>query len=427
MEKLTRNQKYSLTGWSLIALVSLLSLGGMIMLRGGGNLRLLGIAIVFCVIAIVIHYKKALEDDNYWKHTIGITNENQRSYEYDYLRVLATMMVIVTHAVQTDMKLGIVDGEMEYIMKMLYVFCLVCNPLYVMLSGALLFPYREEKISKFYSRRFLRVFLPMLVYFGFYILYNILAGEQQFSGALIVDALKRLYHGNVPETPHYGLLYIILSLYIVTPFFRVLLKNLSYKMLTIFVVIQSIFLVLGIIPDLNCAIINMLNAWLGIAVMGYWITRDETKKYYNICIGLGILALVSMGIIIFKTENFLEYVANCSPISAFIGIGIFAFVFKFSKVFSKGNVLLNLLSKYSYSIILLHWGVLHFVTKGIMGIRINTGGFLVGNLLTLIITIIISLVVSICIDNMVVVVILEGINKGSQIIKNMGKRNANIN
>lgn len=88
MEKLTRNQKYNLVGWSLIALVSLLSLGGMIMLRGGGNLGLLGIAIVFCVIAIVIHYKKVLEDDNYWKHTIGITNENQRSYEYDYLRVL---------------------------------------------------------------------------------------------------------------------------------------------------------------------------------------------------------------------------------------------------------------------------------------------------------------------------------------------------
>lgn len=418
MRKMTKSQKYNLIVWSFVALLSLGAL-----LKLGGNIKLLGIASILCIIAVVIHYKRSLEDDNYLKYTIGIASKNQRHYEYDYLRTLAAMMVIVTHAVQTDMSLGLVEEKMVYIMTVLYVICLVCNPLYVMLSGALLLPYREERLSEFYSRRFLKVAIPMIVYFGIYILYNILAGAQRFSGDLIVDMFKRLYQGNVPETPHYWLIYIILSIYIIAPFLRVLLKYINYRMLTIFVVIQSVFLILQIIPSLNGAFINMLNPWLGISVMGYWVTRDETKKYYNIFIILGILALTGMGIIIIKTGDFLGYVTNCSPISVFVGIGIFAFVFRFPKVFSRGNILLNLLSKYSYSIILIHWLVLHFVTKGMLGIRINTGGFLIGNLLTLIVTMIVSLGISICVDNIVIVVIMEGINKFSKIIKNIVRRN----
>lgn len=314
---------------------------------------------------------------------------------------------------------------MLYTMTVLYVFCLVCNPLYFMLSGSLTLSYREEKISEFYSRRFLKVAIPMIVYFGIYILYNILAGAQRFSGDLIVDIFKRLYQGNVPETPHYWLAYTILSIYLIVPFFRILLKHINYRMLTIFVVIQSVFLILEIIPFLKGAFINMLNPWFEIFIIGYWVTRDETKKYYNIFIILGISALTIIGIIIAKIENFSEYVLNCSPLLVLAGIGIFAFVFKFPKVFSGGNILLNLLSKYSYSIILIHWGVLNFVTKGMLGIRINTGGFLIGNLLTLIVTMIVCLGISICVDNIVIVVIMEGINKFSKMIKSIVRRNGN--
>lgn len=104
MRKMTKSQKYNLIVWSFVALLSLGAL-----LKLGGNIKLLGIASVFCIIAVVIHYKRALKDDNYLKYTIGIVSKNQRHYEYDYLRTLAAMMVIVTHAVQIDIALGFVE------------------------------------------------------------------------------------------------------------------------------------------------------------------------------------------------------------------------------------------------------------------------------------------------------------------------------
>ena len=76
----------------------------------------------------------------------------------DYARVMAVMLVIMTHACsaqQNDM------AAMPWKLTLLTIcagISLVCNPLYVMISGALLLSSKkEEKIGRFYFKRFVRL------------------------------------------------------------------------------------------------------------------------------------------------------------------------------------------------------------------------------------------------------------------------------
>ena len=87
------------------------------------------------------------------------------------------------------------------------------------------------------------------------------------------------------------------------------------------------------------------------------------------------------------------------------------------KIFGRGNALLNILSKYSYSLILIHWWSLHWITRGRLGIQVTQyhGGGLV---LSLLVTLFVSLLAAICIDNFVMVFMeqifwwmLEGVKK----------------
>ena len=78
---------------------------------------------------------------------------------------------------------------------------------------------------------------------------------------------------------------------------------------------------------------------------------------------------------------------------------------------------MNILSKYSYSLILIHWWSLHWITRGRLGIQVMQyhGGGLV---LSLLVTLFVSLLAAVCIDNFVMVFMeqifwwmLEGVKK----------------
>ena len=126
-----------------------------------------------CIGSVLIHRRRAACSENYIKKLLGLEVRADRDFRYDWLRVLAVVMVIVTHAVQVDLSLGLVTDERQiFICNIVYMLCLACNLIYVMLSGALLIPYKEEKLSDFYIKRVVKVFFPMAVYFIFYLWQN---------------------------------------------------------------------------------------------------------------------------------------------------------------------------------------------------------------------------------------------------------------
>ncbi len=372
--------------------------------------------LAICMGSVLIHYKRASGSEDYIKKILGLKAGANRDFRYDWLRVLAVVMVIVTHAVQVDLSLGLVtDKHQIFICNIVYMLCLACNLIYVMLSGALLIPYKEEKLSDFYIKRVVKVFFPMVVYFIFYLWQN--RELDMVTWGTIRNICVRLLQGDTPESPHYWLMYTLLSVYIVIPLFRYMFRNMPYKMLSAIVVISLVLMGLNLFSPVKIALSSFLAGWEGIAIIGYWVTRPETKKYHRLLIGTGIAAFAVMIFMITKEMDYRTLCCNTSPIMTLISAGIFAFVLGRDKVFGRGNVLLNILSKYSYSLILIHWWSLHWITRGRLGIQVTQyhGGGLV---LSLLVTLFVSLLAAVCIDNFVMVFMeqifwwmLEGVKK----------------
>ena len=359
--------------------------------------------------AVMIHWYRAGRDGQYLKRTLGLSQSRNRVYEYDWLRVLAAAMVIFTHAAQADVGGGFVEGVFaEYWMKVFYTVCMACNCIYVMLTGALLLPYREESLFSFYIRRMLRVGLPMAIYYVFYLWQNM--ELEQVDAGTPIWILERLYTGNTPESPHYWLIYAILSVYLVTPFLRYLTKDIPYRKLTAFVFLSWIYMYLGTFVPIPFSVSYPLNFWIGVAFMGYWVTRPETRKYDGWLMAGGLGAFAVMLVLVRQGGNFLNLSANCSPVMTAFTCGLFAFILSAKKWFGKRNRLISVIGQYSYPIILLHWWTLHWITRQRFGIHINQYFYIGGLAATLIVTLGVSWAVAFFIDNMIVLPVDAAVN-----------------
>lgn len=390
--------------WLLMIVVMFLSLEfiGLNIAHRSAKTIILLFLIIFGSVAVHLHYGQ--QKSNYIKNNVLTFKANMnRSYKYDYLRILAASFVIITHIVQNDVSKGYIIGENQlFISKIIYTLTLSCNLIYVMLSGALLLPYKEESLFDFYTKRVSKVGIPLVIYYVFYLWQNLQLTN--ITPSLLKNICYNLITGKTPESPHYWLIYTILSIYIVIPFFRYMFKNLSYKMLTALCIIILLFMTLNTFSGIGLAIGTFISSWIGVAVIGYWVTRQETRKYDIILILVGIITVI-VAIYIIKTQsNFLSLICNCSPVMTLISAGIFALVFKFGKLFDKGNWVIRILSKYSYSIILIHWWSLHWIAVKELGIRIDMYGG-IGIIICYLAVLVVSLLMGFLIDNLVVVLV----------------------
>lgn len=324
-------------------------------------------------------------------------NNNPR---YDYLRVIATLFVIVTHTLQVEISENAeIPRIMWNVMTIAYVFAMSCNCIYVMLSGATLIPGKQKNIIKFYYKRAVRVMIPMLVYYFFYQLAMLRANH--FSIDSIQLVLGNLLTGNTPETPHYWILYVILGIYLLIPVWHILVSKMSYSRQTILAVVIMIFMCLNVTPFMPRNSIVSVILWSGMAYMGYWISRIETRKWDSLLYVMGITAFLSMIALIMTKKDFIEICCNCSPIMTSITLAIWALILRKEKIFGNDYWLIRLLSKYSYSMILIHWWVLHWVTRARLHIY-AVSWFGTGTIISVMTTMAVSFIMGFIIENLIV-------------------------
>ena len=135
----------------------------------------------------------------------------------DYLRIIATVAVIVTHVsagflYETNLKfsnwwIGLFSaGSMRF-----------CVPIFVMISGVLLLP-EQYTLKAHLQKRFQRVLLPFIfwtmIYLSIDLLLPILKGEQ----IIITDSLKHIASGLLfGVRGHLWYIYMILGVYLFIP------------------------------------------------------------------------------------------------------------------------------------------------------------------------------------------------------------------
>jgi surface polysaccharide O-acyltransferase-like enzyme len=147
-------------------------------------------------------------------------------------------------------------------------------PVFVMVSGALLLdPRRDTRLVPFLTRRLRRVGIPLVVWTVVYLLFQRYYLD---TGLTFADAKQAIYAGS-PALQLY-FLFIIVGLYLLTPFLRVFTMHASWQRQAAFVVM---FLGIGILDEALRALTDTggVNAatrflpYVGYYVAG-WVLRD---------------------------------------------------------------------------------------------------------------------------------------------------------
>lgn len=290
-------------------------------------------------------------------------NENalgsDHKYEYDYLRTLAAFCVIAEHSVCEAYTPNVSIGTPGYgTLRIILTLSLVCNVLYVMLSGALLLAPKEESLKDFYIKRMGKVLIPTISYFLLYVLVGY--EKEAFSDGVDSGALKifkGLIEGRSEYMPHMWLVYVIIGLYIFAPFLRIIVSKITEGQLFGLVIAGFIFNTFSTylpIFGYNFGIDTPVAGWIGVFLLGYYMTTEHARKRYWMFILLGVVGLITTFLMVYYRYDLLYYTSNWTPNMWLIGAMVFALFLKFKKIFGRPSVIIASVSKYNFSIMLIH-------------------------------------------------------------------------
>jgi hypothetical protein len=228
----------------------------------------------------------------------------------------------------------------------------------------------------------------------------------------IGSAFKRIVTGAPDAAPHLWLIYTIVALYFVTPFFRAMVENMSDKlMFSLWVVILVLNLLTVYLPlfGMTFGATAFLAGWEGVFLLGYIMTRqnrmDGAKKRNKYMMLAAVFSYIITVAAVFIDSSNMNYVYGNATTLVVITCGIFALFLENKDKFKKSNALIRLCSKYSYSIILIHWYALFVVVSGKLHITALRFGCIGGIIATVIVTFFTCIIMAIAFDNTVVIVL----------------------
>ena len=178
-----------------------------------------------------------------------------RAFWIDLIRVAGAFLVVLTHVSGRVADGYAVEGSGEAIGTLGWLIArwfntvsCVAVPLFLMVSGALLLG-RSEEMFTFYRKRFGKILLPFLAWSCIFILCLWLVGRNFKDGTPItlVSSIGALLSGGV--SGHFWFMYMLIALYLVTPFLSVFARNAPKKMLIVFWILW--FFAAVIFPVIN--------------------------------------------------------------------------------------------------------------------------------------------------------------------------------
>ena len=428
--------------------------------HGGWSGKALLLAAVTAAAAFLMNYRNVASSPGYIRETLGLgpapdisklagsdpdksesggnnaaadnpaKNAKPRDARYDWLRLFAVLFVVTAHTIDGTLPFLSVplEGAMQeafdrtpyavsFFFAALRAFLVAGNSTFVMMSGALLLGWRDEGVGAFYRKRALKVALPVIFYHIFYMWLN--RHLTPLTPDAVLYCVHRILSGDFGgECPFMWLTYVLLSFYLTVPFLRYLFRGMPYRTLTAFAIVILLSMAVNIYSPLNKFYMPFISSWTGMAVIGYWVTRPETERYYRFLLAAGLLSVI---LLIRGTDpagfttGYLDRLVQCSPIGMGVATGLFAFIFRFKAFFAKPRPWLSLLANNSFTILLLHWWALYSVVKsalGISGAWFNPPSFAAN----IVLTIVIALCCGIVLDHTLLALVSAGVEKACDLV-----------
>lgn len=240
----------------------------------------------------------------------------------DMLRLIAIFMVISIHCsdpfnVSQEARL---NPEYNLWGSIYGAFLRPCVPLFVMLTGMLLLPVRQD-IGEFYHKRMLRVIIPFIVWSLLYDLFPWITGilglnssvlstmfpyagenPSQTFGSCLRNILMIPFNFNTYTVPLWYI-YMLIGLYLYMPFFSAWVKQATKKQMRIFLSIWFLSLFLPYCQEYithyiggTCAwndfgILYYFSGFSGYLLLGYYL-KDKRHLSGKATIALSIPCLV---------------------------------------------------------------------------------------------------------------------------------------
>lgn len=259
------------------------------------------------------------------------------SFRLSLLRVIAALGIVLLHTANISEILYREEiGRAEDGFAMGVVYCMMwAVPCFLMVSGSLLLdPAREITWEKVFKKYVKRIGLALLACCVIFRLFDLLMNGEGFSVMFLPDAVYELFTGT--GWAHLWYLYLLIGLYLLLPFYRMITEHASDRDLKILLLLYLIFqslLPLTALAEVSCAFeiqtasIYPFYFFAGHALFtGKLRISRRTAVLMAVSATLAIIALSAAGVWLLPDQTILGELAGsyASPLVAVQSVAIFA-------------------------------------------------------------------------------------------------------
>lgn len=203
----------------------------------------------------------------------------ERILYYDLIRIIACVLVIVNHTIWMFSAYDKLPLFTWILSDALFFIAKTAVPLFIMLSGALLLG-KEESYKHLAIHKVLKMILILIVWSLIYAIYS---KHSLLTFGDLFREIKAIIRQ--PISIHLWYLYMLIGLYIITPFLRKMIKNFTDKDFIIFIIIWIVYsTVLPFIELFKCFIfskylaIPFFSGYIGYYVAGFYLDNININK-----------------------------------------------------------------------------------------------------------------------------------------------------
>lgn len=315
-----------------------------------------------------VHSAPTVAISNIFEMNNSLTANNRIEY-IDTLRVLACFMVVLVHSPipHPNQSENISYGLISYL-------CSPCIGLFLMVSGALLLPQKNDT-KTFLKRRLNRIISPLIFWSAIYLFIEIILGKIDIYQAFI--SFIKLPFGCVQGFAHGWYLYAIIGIYLFIPIFNSWINNrqtnkqTTQYFLLLWLIVMCYPYFKAIVGYTNHLTLYNFAGYFGYIVLGYFLHNYPISiKSFKSFIILTSFTLILSGIfpaIIFISDikgydTYNQIVYNYSSISTVVMcIFIFVSIQNFNLKNTVYNTTMSNISNLSFGIYLVNFAFIRYL------------------------------------------------------------------
>lgn len=290
-------------------------------------------------------------------------------YEYiEYLRILAISAVILDHVaiVATSVfknSITVNDSILYYAIINSSHFAV---PVFIMITGYLLLnPEKDITINKIIQKYVSRMIIVLFTFGGFFAWIEIIFVTRTIKISQIFTSIYNVITGKTWD--HMWYLYMLISLYLITPILRKFIYNSANKEIKYFLLLNLIFLSiisqLKVFFNINIAFfIPIANIYPFYYILGYYVGNNNIKISKKTISASIIICLIIL--ILSAVKNVSDIADYHSLIVIILSTSIFILAKDTSEYYKKhyGNIL-KLISRCSFGMYILHMFFINILYK----------------------------------------------------------------